>query len=69
MKILTTLLFFTAVYYYLKIEGTIAVALIWLTMRQVKIDSPIWNFILFLIAFAITVLYLGIFFEFPIQQK
>lgn len=69
MKILTKLLFFAAVYYYLKTEGTIAVALIWLTMRQVKTDSPIWNFILFLIAFAITVFYLGIFFEFPIQQK
>jgi hypothetical protein len=69
MKILTELLFFTVVYYYLKKEGTIAIALIWLTMRQVKIDSPIWNFILFLIALAITIFYLGIFFELPIQQK
>jgi hypothetical protein len=69
MKILTELLFFTVVYYYLKTEGTIAIALIWLTMRQVKIDSPIWNFILFLIALAITIFYLGIFFELPIQQK
>lgn len=69
MGILLKLLFFTAVYHYLKIEATVAALLVWLTIRQIKHDAPIWNLILFLIVFAITIIYFGIFFEFPIQQK
>jgi len=62
--ILIKLLFFIGVYHYLKIEAAIAVLLIWLAIRQMRHDSPIWNFILSLIVFAITVIYLAIFFEF-----
>jgi hypothetical protein len=64
MGILLKLLFFTAVYHYLKIEGAIAVLLILLTISQIKIDSPIWNLILFFVTLIITIVYLVVFFEF-----
>jgi tryptophan-rich sensory protein len=69
MKILLKVLIFAVIYHYLKIEGTIAAMLIWLTMRQINLKySPVKNLILFLVTLAITIIYFGFFFNLPIPE-
>jgi|GEM_PF-1978488 len=67
MKILLKVLILAGIYHYLKIEGTIATMLIWLTMQQINLEySPVKNLILFLVTLAITIAYFGLFFNLPI---
>lgn len=70
MKILLRILIFTIIYRYLALEGTIASLLIWFTMQQIDWIhySPIKNLILFFIILAITIVYLGFFFNFPVSH-